>query len=111
MYRFPEKSFSPSKPFTCSWPDRMSSSLINRGAKVFDVGVPPREFFVGRFGRLLDEASAVVIEETDWLRPCVGVLDVDKGDGMIADLGRVVGAGEGDIEFREKGLLRREALC
>jgi hypothetical protein len=114
-YRLPEKSFSPSIPLTTSEGFRISSVLIKDGAKVFDDGVPPREFArTWRDTFKVDGASATVADPCERFLACDGGVDtLDNGvDGeRTCDFGLhvMLWPGEGEA-FRENGLLRTEPI-
>jgi hypothetical protein len=90
---------------------------MNEGAKVFDVGVPFLESVL--WCRDADDGAKIPPRfACDWVRACVGVDMVERGEGeeTIVDFGRpgrfgvTAGDGEGD-PAREKGLRRWDASC
>jgi hypothetical protein len=101
-YLFPEKSFSPSMPFTGSMLLFTSFVLINEGANVFEDAGSSFEFARCRgcrspFGRYAVPPN----EECDWVRECEEWLFVaDNGEETTSDFGPLeAGAGLGDAEL------------
>jgi hypothetical protein len=93
----PEKSFSPSMLLIVSAPRRISSSLMNDGAKVFDVGAFVFESERGRSDVFGLSAATPPREEKDWFRLCEGPWLPANGEDRIMDLGLPLGfPGPGD---------------
>jgi hypothetical protein len=70
-----------------SAPRRISSVLMNEGAKVFEVGVPFFEFERCRTEPLLFGAMTPPNEEKDWCRMCADGWAPDNGEERFTDFG------------------------